>query len=407
MTVSQLDGARCAIGATARSGLVGATVVAVLAGCSGGTTGGPVADRTVVVTATDDACGLSPTSTTSGVLTFAVTNRGSDVTEFYLRDADGRTVLAEVENVGPGTTRELVVSVPPGGYLASCVPGMSGDGFRASLTVTVDARSTTVDPDAARSRTAAHVAYLGYVREQTSRLLATTRDFVTAYRSGDTARARDLYPVARTFWERVEPVAEAFGDLDPRMDLREADVTEGGDWTGWHRLEKDLWPPAPAADGGPAAVPLTTQQRDRYTDLLLTDTQDLVDRTHAETFTVTVDQIGNGAAALLEEIATGKVTGEEEVWSHTDLWDVQANLDGARAAYGTLRDATVARDPDLAGAVDARFADVQTVLDSHRTATGFVPYTDLTADQVRDLARAADALGEPLSHLTAAVLASR
>ena len=48
----------------------------------------------------------------------------------------------------------------------------------------------------------------------------------------------------RVHWERIEPVAESFGDLDPKMDAREADLEEGQKWTGWHRIEKDLWPPA-------------------------------------------------------------------------------------------------------------------------------------------------------------------
>lgn len=391
---------------TRRPVLVGAALTAVLGGCSAAPAALSADDRTVSVTATDDGCALSPAATAPGVLTFAVTNDGSDVTEFYLLGTDGRTVLGEAENIGPGITRELVVDVQPGSYLASCVPGMSGDGIRSPFTVTAGTAASTpatVDPAIAQ----AQATYLGYVRDQTTQLLDATREFADAYRSGDTARARTLYPTARTPWERVEPVAEAFGDLDPRMDLREADVTDGDDWTGWHRLEKDLWPPTPAANGGVTYTPLTAQERERYLDLLLADTQDLVDRTHADTFSVGVDQIGNGAAALLEEIATGKVTGEEETWSHTDLWDVQANLDGATAAYEALRDLTLARDPELATLVDGRVGDVQAVLDAHRTATGFVPYTDLSSSDVQTLARVVDALGEPLSRLTAAVLAPR
>ena len=46
-------------------------------------------------------------------------------------------------------------------------------------------------------------------------------------------------------YERIEPTAEAFGDLDPKIDFREVDaVADGLDWTGFHRIEKDLWPPA-------------------------------------------------------------------------------------------------------------------------------------------------------------------
>ena len=65
---------------------------------------------------------------------------------------------------------------------------------------------------------------------------------MAAYRAGDDDTARTLYPQARTHWERIETVAESFADLDPILDAREADLEPGQRWTGWHRLEKDLWP---------------------------------------------------------------------------------------------------------------------------------------------------------------------
>ena len=141
-------------------------------------------------------------------------------------------------------------------------------------------------------------------------------------------------------WERIEPVAESFGDLDPKLDLREADLEAGQAWTGWHAIEKDLWPPA---EGYTA---LTTDERTALADQLVADTHDLSDpragpdlRRH---------QLGNGAKELLDEVATGKVTGEEETWSHTDLWDFQANVDGARIAFENLQPALEKKDPELA-----------------------------------------------------------
>ena len=116
------------------------------------------------------------------------------------------------------------------------------------------------------------------------------------------------------------------------------------------------------------------------------------------------DQLGNGAKELLDEVATGKVTGEEEAWSHTDLWDFQANVDGARLAYQALRPIVLIKDPELADTLDAQFTAIQTELDTYKTADGFQYYTDLTPDQVKALADAVNALGEPLSQLTAVVV---
>ena len=115
-------------------------------------------------------------------------------------------------------------------------------------------------------------------------------------------------------------------------------------------------------------------------------------------------QLGNGAKELLDEVATGKVTGEEEIWSHTDLWDFQANVDGARIAFEALQPALDTKNPALAATLTERFSALQTLLDQYRDGDGFVLYTDLTDEQVKELAAAVNALSEPLAELTAAVV---
>ena len=64
-------------------------------------------------------------------------------------------------------------------------------------------------------------------------------------KAGDIEAAKKAYANSRIGWERTEPVAESFGDIDPKVDLREDGLEEGQDlekdWTGWHRLEKALW----------------------------------------------------------------------------------------------------------------------------------------------------------------------
>jgi len=198
-------------------------------------------------------------------------------------------------------------------------------------------------------------------------------------------------------WERIEPVAESFGDLDPILDAREADLAPGDKWTGWHKIEKDLWPPASGY------TPLTQAQRKTVADKLVADTTTLRDR--ALDLTFTAPQLGNGAKELLDEVAVGKITGEEEIWSHTDLWDFQANLEGAKVMYAGLRPVVEKNDPTLAKTLDTEFANVQTLLDQYRKGDGWVYYTDLTQTQIKELAAAVDALGEPLSKLTSVVVA--
>jgi len=353
--------------------------------------------RTLAVQASDSGCTLSSTTAPSGTLTFSVTNTGTQVNEFYLLAADGLRIVAEVENIGPGLTRDLVLSAPAGDYISACKPGMVGEGIRAAFRVTESGEPVGPTGDDAALVEAANTAYAGYVRDQVDQLLAGTRKFVAAYSAGRDDEARALYASTRVHWERVETVAESFGDLDPKMDAREADLEEGQEWTGWHRIEKDLWPAR--AKG---YTPLTTAQRATYADDLLANTEVLHERTRD--LTVTVDAIANGAKGLLDEVATGKVTGEEEYWSRTDLWDFQANVDGARVAWEGLRDLLTRKNPTLDGQIETRFGELQALLDQHRSGDGFVTYDTLSPAQVKQLSDAVNALSEPLSKLAGAVL---
>ncbi len=354
--------------------------------------------RALSVDSSDSDCKVSAAEAPAGTLTFDVTNTGSQVTEFYLLGEDGLRIVSEVENIGPNLNREMTVNAPAGAYFTACKPGMKGEGIRADFTVTEsedDAPTTSADEQQLIDQAVAN--YAAYVQDQSDQLLAKTQQFVDLYKSGDDDAARTLYPDARVHWERIETVAESFGDLDPMMDAREADLEPGQEWTGWHKIEKDLWPQR--AENYTA---LTPEERATYADDLLKKTQTLDER--VQTLTYTVDQIANGSRGLLEEVALGKVTGEEEYWSHTDLWDFQANVDGARVGYEGVKPILEEKDPGLATELDARFEDLQALLDAQRIGDGFKTYDQLTPDEVKQLSDAVNALSEPLSQLTAAVL---
>lgn len=367
----------------------------LLAGCT--TTEATSGDRLVEVDSGNDSCDLSTTEAAAGTLTFRVRNSGSKVTEFYLLAGDGLRIVGEVENVGPSLTRDLVVSVPDGGYVTACKPGMRGKGIRGTFTVTPSDEKVPVVGGEAVLVKQANDTYAAYVEDQSAQLLENTQRFVELYEAGRDDAARALYPVARTHWERIETVAESFGDLDPRMDAREADLEPGQAWTGWHRIEKDLWP-----QRATGYTPLTAAQRSRVARRLLADTRTLDRRVRKLRYAA--DEIANGSRGLLEEVATGKLTGEEEYWSRTDLWDFQANVDGARVAFEGVRPLVERRDPSLAKKIAAEFAALQTLLDHHRRGDGFERYDRLSQVEVKRLSDAVNALSEPLSRLTAVVV---
>jgi len=336
------------------------------------------------VAADDSTCDVSGGEANTGTVNFDITNKGSKTTEFYVYTAAGR-VVGEVENIGPGATRKLVAQInDPGDYTLTCKPGMVGDGISKPLKVTGDALSAG-GGDAVLAEAAD--GYLSYVRSQVSALDSATNDFVAAVDAGDVTEAKRLFPLTRTPYERIEPVAESFpDDLDPRLDLREADVQEGDTWTGFHKIEKQLW-----VDG------TITEETKADAQQLRADVTELVNGVNADDYTVEPVQIASGAQGLLDEIATSKITGEEDIFSHTDLYDFQANLDGSKAAIASLEKALNERDKGLLSEINTRFDAVQKLLDAHRQGDGFASYDTLSESDRRQLSDALDVLTEKVS----------
>jgi iron uptake system component EfeO len=349
-----------------------------------GNSANPSAPAQITVDASDAACQLSGTEGGTGANTFVITNNGTKVTEFYVY-GEGERVMGEVENISPGLQRKLIVQLgEPGTYQTACKPGMIGDGIRGDFKVTGD----TVKIDEAGKFKEASESYKRYVNSQTDALIAATQIFVDAVKKGDINAAKAQFPIARTYYERIEPVAESFpNDLDPRIDLREADLEPGQKWTGFHRLEKDLWVTGLQPDTNAMA------------DQLMADVKELDTGVKAPTWTIDSTQIAGGAQGLLDEIASSKITGEEDIFSHTDLWDFKANVDGSQTAVASVRPILDERNADLGKRVDGRFADVEALLEKYRQGDGFVSYDKVTEPQRQELSRAIDALSKEVSQV--------
>ncbi|WP_182358437.1 iron uptake system protein EfeO [Tomitella gaofuii] len=343
----------------------------------------------ITVNATDTSCELSADSAQTGQSTFEITNNGSKTTEFYVYD-DGDRVMGEVENIGPGLTRTLIVNLPqPGDYETACKPGMVGDGIRGTFTVSGEAQQPT---DKSAKLVAAAEGYKRYVVSQIEALQETGQQFVDAIKAGDVESAKARYPLVRTYYERIEPIAESFPDnLDPRIDLREADLAEGQQWTGFHRLEKDLWVTGLQPDSAAMA------------DQLMADIDELADGVSAPDFTVDPLQVAGGAQGLLDEVAATKITGEEDIFSHTDLYDFQANVDGSQAAVASLRPIIDEQDPQLGTQIDQRFDDLDATLAQYHQGDGFVTYDQVTEEQRRELSQKIDALSAVVSQVQGVV----
>ncbi|MFJ7951664.1 iron uptake system protein EfeO [Lysinibacillus sp. NPDC096418] len=278
----------------------------------------------------------------------------------------------------------LTVLVAGGILMAGC--GDTEEADKGTAPATEQEASATEEVDL----TAELTAYKEFALEQMDQFLNETENFVNLFKAGDIEGAKAVYAPARMYFERSEPIAESFGDLDPRIDGRLADIQEEGkgeeEWTGYHKLEYALWEENKTA--GYEAI----------ADQLLADAKEL----HAlvQTVEVTPDLMITGAVDLLNEVSTSKITGEEEIYSHTDLYDFKANIEGAEKIFEILRAKLEAKDKELVATLDEKFKAVDDLLAQHATANGgYISYEELTEEHTKALSAAVNQLGEPLSQM--------
>jgi iron uptake system component EfeO len=329
---------------------------------------------------TDEGCLPHSVSAPAGPIAFEAENTGSSsVTEIEVMK--GEEILGEKENISEGLSGSFSLTLDAGKYTIYC-PG--GDNEKGTLTVTgKSAAKASPKADAAVD------TYRKYLEENAEELVAKTKPFVAAVAAKDVAKAKTLYATARAPYERIEPVAESFGDLDPRIDARENDVPTD-EWGGFHRIEKALWKEGTTDGMAPVAKQLQA------------DVGELA-AAKVKTVDLRAVQIANGANELLGEVSASKITGEEERYSHTDLYDFEANVEGAEAAFEAVKPLLDESDPELSGELEADFKMVFAELQPYRKGNGFVSYTELTPADTRKLAQSIDTLAEKLSQVPAAI----
>src|SRR6185312_8862280 len=271
----------------------------------------------------------------------------------------------EVENVAPGLNKEFSLTLKPGTYKTAC-PGGS-DHATAKLVVT-GTKATKLSPPGR----AAVDQYRQYLEAQTAELVTATKAFTDAVDAGNLDQAKALYAPSRVAYERIEPVAETFGDLDPKIDAREGDVPKKA-WGGYHYIEQKLW-----VDG-------TTDGLSEYTHELNENVETL--QNLVKDVELQPAGIANGAVELLNEVSRSKITGEEERYSRTDLVDFEANVQGAEAAYDAVKPILRKKNPQLVADLDANFAAVYAALQPYKTGDTYVAYTALTDDDTKALSQ--------------------
>ncbi|MGC5167207.1 iron uptake system protein EfeO [Luteimicrobium sp. DT211] len=388
------------------AGLAGA-VALVASGCSGdgdasakpdATSSGGAAKVDVTLTAASgsDACELSADSVPAGPVTFTVTNKDSAaITEFEILSGD--RIVGEKENLAPGLAPvTFTVTLGGGTYQAYC-PGAQTD--TVDLTVTGEAATPTggVQDVLAQGTT----TYGAYVDSQVADMVTAIKALQAAVDAGDVAAAQKAYAAARPFYEKVESDVAGFvlpgsdptdntGNLDYLVDMRASNLDPAVGWHGFHAVERDLFEKkAISADTEKLAAELTAN---------VTKLSDL-----ASGLTYKPEDLANGAAGLLEEVQANKIKGEEEKYSHLDLVDFAANVEGAEQAFANLEPGLETIDPDLTKQVTTQFDAVKQTLTAYEDPSALGGYKAWTPELRRadaaKLSQAVQALQEPLSRI--------
>jgi len=384
-----------------RTGLAALTAGLALAaaGCassSGGSSGAasgaasPAADTatTVSISLTPQGCAPRPAKITAGQVQFNVANKDAgSVSEAELRTSDLAKILGEQENLTPGLSGGFALTLQPGTYKINC-PGAS----QPHWTLTVSGKSSGQAWQSSPQLTAAVSGYSGYVSQNAASLVTSTQQMCAAINAKSLSQAELLYPRAREYYERIEPVAEIWGNLDTDIDGRwENPVTVQSRFMGFHRIEQMMWADNTLAGAAQMCAGLVTNEQQLLTLVRSASYNPL--------------EMASGATDLINEAATSKIDGEEERYSNTDLPVFKANVDGAMEVISLLRPYLQKKDPSLLATIDSRATAVDAQLVHYQASpgyddTGYVEYSTVQDSQRRQLSGVVNAFAEALSKVS-------
>ena len=344
----------------------------------------PDASEPVALTITNKGCEPNALTLAAGKTTFKIKNGSQRVLEWEI--LDGVMVVEERENIIPGFVQTLTATLKPGQYQMTC--GLLSNP-KGTLTVTATGTTAARAEPSASDLAGPLAEYKVYVIREVGDLVTKTRSFTDAVKAGRLQEAQSLYAPARQHYERIEPVAELFSDIDKSMDARADDFEKKENdpaFGGFHRIEKALFAEKNTAGMEPLA------------DRLMHDVLQLQSRIGE--LTIPPNKMVGGAASLIEEVAATKISGEEDRYSGTDLWDFQANVDGAQKIFNLLRPLITPRNPELDARVQANFTKVDGLLARYREKDGqFQNYDKLSPSDRNALKGSITALAEDLSLL--------
>ena len=305
---------------------------------------------TIPIAINETSCGTGWTSPTAGSFTFNVTDNGDSTAEVWLINPISNDVYAEDPDVTPGSNEVMDASIGAGDYAFRCsfidgtvlnsatyhVTG-SGGGLPGLVPVNEQDLETPV------------YEYRAYVETALPGLLAAAEKLDADFKAGNLAQAKTDWLPAHLAYARLGAAYGTFDDFDDEINGSASGQPQGTatkSWTGFFRIEYDLWHGQSPAELTPLGNTLVSDiqglikafpgQTTPYTDLPL--------RTHE----------------ILENALQFQLTGIQDYGSGTTLDTLYANTQGTQAVLATLASLIqTGNDPSLLTRIDQGIATVQ------------------------------------------------
>jgi iron uptake system component EfeO len=343
---------------------------------------------TVSISLTPQGCAPKPAKVTAGEVDFNVANKDAGaVSEAELRTGDLAKILGEQENLTPGLSGGFALTLQPGTYKINC-PGATQQHWTLTVTGQAGGPAWQSNPQLA----AAVSGYSAYISQNVASLVTSSQQMCAAIDAKNMRQAELLYPKARVFYEKIEPVAEIWGGLDTAIDGRwENPVTVQSQFTGFHRIEQMMWADNSLAGASQMCAGLVKNEKQLLTLVRSASYNPL--------------EMASGATDLINEAATAKIDGEEERYSNTDLPVFVANVDGAMEVVSLLTPFLQKKDPSLLTLIKRRDAAITAQMVRYQATpgydgTGYVEYSTVLDTQRRQLSGTVNAFAEALSKVS-------
>jgi len=320
------------------------------------------------------SCGAGWKHAATGLQTFQIHDVSTDPVEVELTNAQTGGVAAEIEGIGPGTTRPMQVDVGSGAYAFVC--DASGGARVTGPTTTIPGKvpdGTAVIPPDISDTLAAVTSERAYLTNG----LATAGHQVSLLEAdiaaGDLTAARSMWLTAHLTYERLGSAYGVFGSYDDAIDGSPDGLPEGVNdpaFTGFYRIEYGLWHDQSAAQlTGPARLLCRNIQSLRtalpgilqYPQAALSD---LALRTHE----------------ILEHAIRFQLSGADDFGSGTTLATAEANIEAVRAQLGMLQPMLASWHPDLAAAY-AWLDGLQRLIQAEQAGGDWNPVSRLSTGQ--------------------------